>query len=135
MSSVLDAVSPLHESLDYHLARHTLLSSNLAHVDTPGYRSRELVRTGHKVTFDGQLELQMRATNDLHMSNDPGPAPGERAWQVARDPYSPVGPDGNAVSLDREAVKIAANNLRYDAVSTLIQGQLQALTWAANDGR
>ncbi len=46
-----------------------------------------------------------------------------------------AGSDGNAVSLDREAVKIATNQLRYDTVASLTQNELSGLVWAANDGR
>jgi flagellar basal body rod protein FlgB len=46
-----------------------------------------------------------------------------------------VGADGNSVSLDREAVKIASNNIRYDAVSSMVAGRLESLLWAARDAR
>jgi flagellar basal body rod protein FlgB len=39
------------------------------------------------------------------------------------------------VNLDREAVKIAANNLRYDAVTTVTRSKLEDMLWAARDGR
>ena len=46
-----------------------------------------------------------------------------------------AGFDGNAVSVDREAVKIAANQLRYDTLAVLASQELDGLGWAANDGR
>jgi flagellar basal body rod protein FlgB len=39
------------------------------------------------------------------------------------------------VNVDREAVKIASNQLRYDAMAQLTQSALANLLWAANDGR
>jgi flagellar basal body rod protein FlgB len=39
------------------------------------------------------------------------------------------------VSVDREAVKIAANQLRYDTLAVLASQTLNGLAWAANDGR
>ena len=56
---------------------------------------------------------------------------------VSDEDYSTVAlkPDGNSVSLDREAVKIASNNLRYDALSSMITGKIASLTWAAAGGR
>jgi flagellar basal body rod protein FlgB len=56
-------------------------------------------------------------------------------WRGQIDPNAPVGPDGNSVSLDREAVKIASNTLRYDALSGMIRGKLNGLQWAAQGGR
>jgi flagellar basal body rod protein FlgB len=48
---------------------------------------------------------------------------------------SASGADGNKVSLDREAVKIATNQLRYDTLASLVQNELSGLAWAANDGK
>jgi flagellar basal body rod protein FlgB len=57
-------------------------------------------------------------------------------WHVVEDAsVQGTSSDGNAVSLDREAVKIAANQMRYDAIASLTQNELSGLVWAANDGR
>ena len=126
--SVLGGITPLHEALDYHLARHNLLTSNLAHVDTPQYKAQELYRAD---SFEGVLEVQMSATEPGHLGASNRP----EGWRVDLDPYAPVGADGNSVSLDREAVKVASNNIRYDAVTTMIAGRLESLLWASRDAR
>ncbi len=122
------SIGQMHEAMDYHLARHNLLTANMAHVDTPGYRSRELFRVQ---PFEQVLGRQLAMTDSRHLGGSNRPA----GWQIGVDRFAPVGPDGNAVSIDREAVKIAANNLRYDAVSTMLQGELSRLQYAAQDGR
>jgi flagellar basal-body rod protein FlgB len=121
-------IAGMHEALDYHLSRHNLLASNLAHVDTPGFRARDLHRNG---SFEGVLATRMATTQPEHV----GPHPRTANWEVRIDRFAPVGPDGNGVNLDRESVKIASNNLRYDAISTMLQGQLQTLQWAAQEGK
>jgi flagellar basal-body rod protein FlgB len=126
--SLLAAIGPMQEALDYHLSRHNLLSANLAHVDTPGYRPRELYRAS---SFEAILETRLSATSELHQGVSSTP-PG---WKVGIDRNAPVKADGNGVNLDREAVKIAANNLRYDTLATIVQGQLASMQWAAQDGR
>jgi flagellar basal-body rod protein FlgB len=122
-------IAPLQNALDYHLERHNLLSSNLAHVDTPGYMPRELLR---KTSFDEVLGGQMSVTDARHLGPQ-GTATNE--WEVGIDDNAPVNPDGNGVNLDREAVKIAANNLRYDAISTMVQANFTMMQLAAKDGR
>ena len=126
--SLFGTIAPIHNGLDYHQSRHALLNSNLAHVDTPGYRPKDVVRVGE---FGDLLDVRMRATNPLHqgMQGEPG------NWRVQVDDKSPLKPDGNGVSLDRETVKIASNNLRYETIATLVQGQMQQLEWAAKDGK
>ncbi len=128
-STLLAGIDTLRAGLDYHLARHNLLTSNLSHVDTPGFRPLDLER---RVPFAGALHTAMTATNAGHIG-----ASANRAEQtrVIPDPASVPGADGNAVNLDREAVKIASNNIHYDAIASLVADQLTGLTWAANDGR
>ena len=126
---LLDSVSHLQQALDYHLARHNVLASNLAHVDTPGYQPLDVERTG---TFHGALRAAMTATDPQHFGGSVGTAD---TWRVRVDPTAQPGEDGYDVNLDREAVKIAANHLRYETVSTLITSRLSTMLWASNDGR
>ncbi len=56
-------------------------------------------------------------------------------FHVIADPTAAAGADGNGVNIDREAAKIAANNVRYDALASLVSGELGGLSWAVNDGK
>jgi flagellar basal-body rod protein FlgB len=126
--ALFDGIGPLRASLDYHLARQNLLTANLTHIDTPGYRPVDLSRA----SFRGELSVAMQATAPGHIAHAPqGKTEGFRIIH----PASPAGLDGNGVSVDAEAVKIATNQLRYDAVASLTTAQLSGLAWAANDGR
>jgi flagellar basal body rod protein FlgB len=53
---------------------------------------------------------------------------------VFYDESAGAGQDGNYVSLDREAAKLAANQSRYDVVATMLAAQYGQLAYAANDG-
>lgn len=126
---LLDSVERLQVGLDYHIARHNLLSANLAHVDTPGFRPRDLER---RAAFEKVLDVTLSATDPRHL----GAAPRrDEGFRVVEDKGASPGLDGNAVSVDREAAKIAANNIRYETLATLLSGDLSGLLWAANDGR
>lgn len=131
MSSILGSVDPLHRALDYHLARQSLLTTNLTQVDTPGYKAQDLVREAGE--FGGLLQVELQASAPGHF----GSAGGGKApeWHVGRDAFAPEGTDGNSVSLDREAVKIASNNVRYDAITSMVKGALDNLDWAVRDGK
>jgi len=111
--------------------RHNLLASNLAHVDTPGYVPKDVGRDD--TTFDSKLEL---ASSSSSGSTAPGSIPLGPSYTVFDDPSpSATGLDKNSVSLDREAAKVAANQIRYDVVSVLAHSELADLEFAANDGR
>jgi flagellar basal-body rod protein FlgB len=129
---LLDAVHSLQAGLDYHLSRQNLLTANLAHIDTPNFRPLDLEQGG---TFTSALHVAMNATDPAHFGStgkDDGPS---EQFRVIADSGASVGSDGNGVNVDREASKLAANNVRYDALASLVSNELSGLEWAANDGR
>lgn len=125
-------LAPLHTALDYHLERQNILSSNVAHVDTPGYRPRDLARV-EEGSFAEVLGVTMNRTSAAHLAG--GEAAEVANGRVFTDPAGGGGADGNFVSLEREAGKLASNQLRYDIVSVLVSSELRGLLWAANDGK
>jgi flagellar basal-body rod protein FlgB len=131
IDSIFSTLNSQKSVLDYHLERHNLLLSNIAHIDTPGYVAKDLARVDPP-SFAGALEVAMKETNPGHL---PGDRSQSLAGRVFSDPSPGVGNDKNAVSLDREAAKVAANQLRYDVIASLLGGELTGLAWAANDGR
>ena len=61
MADLFASIQPLHSALDYHLERHSVLASNVAHVDTPGYKPNDLARveTADGTSFDGALNVDL----------------------------------------------------------------------------
>jgi flagellar basal-body rod protein FlgB len=133
MSELFSGIAPLHYALDYHMERHNVLASNIAHVDTPGYRPQDLERT-EPMMFQNVLNVELKRTNSAHVDS-PAQAGVVSTGRLFDDLNAGAGQDGNYVSLDREASKLAANNLRFDVVSTVVAAELRQLAFAANDGR
>jgi flagellar basal-body rod protein FlgB len=127
--SLFGSVEQIRAGLDYHLARQNLLTANLAHVDTPGFHPQDLER---HAPFEGALQVALQATDPGHFG---APAQPDQGFRVIEDKGASPGLDGNGVSLDREAAKLAANNIRYETLATLAGGQLSDLLWAAKDGQ
>jgi flagellar basal-body rod protein FlgB len=120
-------------ALDYHLERQNVLASNVAHVDTPGYRPNDIERI-ERGEFSGVLSSALRRTDPRHIAGASGVEAAETG-RVFQDLSAGVGNDGNYVSIDREAAKLAANQLRYDTVSAIVSAELRQLMFAANDGK
>lgn len=109
------------------MSRHNLLVANVAHVDTPGYVPQDLQRPSMASSDFG---VTMDRCHASHLMADAGSPNG----RVFEDRSAGTGLDGNYVSLDAEAAKIAANQSRYDVVATLMSAQYKQLAYAANDG-
>src|SRR5687768_4151913 len=90
---ILTHVDRLETGLDYHLARHNVLASNLANVDTPQYKARDLERVE---SFDAALATAMAKTDARHL----GAGGSAATTRVTVDENTPADADGNSVSLD-----------------------------------
>jgi len=136
MADLFASIHPLHSALDYHLERHSVLASNVAHVDTPGFKPNDLARVeaADGTSFDGALSVAMRRTNEAHLSTG-GEGTSALEGRTFQDLSAGVGNDGNYVSLDREAAKVAANQLRYDVVSAIVSAELRGMHFAATDAK
>jgi flagellar basal-body rod protein FlgB len=106
----------LKSKMHWHQERQRLLSENVANADTPNFRPRDLA----PVNFDRQVQA---ASGSLAMART---APGhitasDAASQFAmeRNGKYDVRPAGNAVSLEDEMMKVAANQMDYQAAVSL----------------
>ncbi len=94
-------------------ARQRVLAGNIANADTPGYQPRD-VRSFASVLSSAAGGPRMAATDPRHLSspNDPMLARPDR-------PAPDRAPNGNAVSLDREALKVAETDSAHALAAAL----------------
>jgi flagellar basal-body rod protein FlgB len=107
----------LERYLDVASMRQTLITTNVANVDTPGYHTRD-------VDFRGELVRALNGEDTSLTSPFVVPVRG----LVER-------PDGNNVSADREAMLLAEVQLQYKAATALIRSEFGELTVAIKEGQ
>lgn len=108
-------IGMLEKFLDVTSERHKLVVSNMANLDTPGYRTKD-------VDFRSELTRAMSAGE-------------EEVLPVARPVQGLLErPDGNNVSLDREGILLAETQMQYGLGIQLLQNQFHILTTAINEG-
>jgi flagellar basal-body rod protein FlgB len=83
--------------------RQRLLATNIANADTPGFRARDAVPFRDVLARRGGPPA-LAATNARHLHPVGGPNRGLVAGVAERTP------NGNAVSIDEQAVRIAEND-------------------------
>lgn len=84
--------------------RQKVVAQNIANVDTPGYQSRDIVP--FEKVLAGQAGPALAQTHAGHLSSPGGNGPRARKDRH----FAEVSPDGNAVSLDTQALKVAEND-------------------------
>ena len=106
--------------------RQSLIASNLANLDTPGYRTRDFSFEGAmKAAIDGQLSPNsMATTHPMHLqgSTSLSHPPTADALQPNAERN-----DGNDVSLDRENMLLTRTQTNYQTASTFMQVELRKL--------
>lgn len=106
--------------LDLSAAEVKLTASNMANIDTPGYRA---------VGMDFEAEMR-----DAMVGVDSGAAP--KSPRVKLVDGLVARPDGNDVSMDRESLNLAEAQLRYKTGIALLREQYQEIMDAIHaDGK
>lgn len=123
----------LHKGLDAAAERQRVAAHNLANVNTPNFKRSE-------VSFEERLQsslagggrLPLAATHPRHISQ---PAFSEVRHQVRRDNSTTMRTDGNNVDIDREMASLAANQLKYSAMTQLVNEKYGLLRYVIHEGR
>jgi flagellar basal-body rod protein FlgB len=103
--------------LDVSALRAQLITSNLANVDTPGFRTRD-------INFRAELE---KAEGPEFALADFRPAVQEVRGLAAR-------PDGNNVSLEREGLLLAETQLRFQVGVQVLRAEFHRILSAIREG-
>ncbi len=120
-------VNRMRSALDYHVSRHNVVSSNIANAETPGFRPLELLR-GEE---ENPNTLRMTVTSEGHVGQLNPDAP---EYDTREDRHAAPGANGNAVALEHEMAKLAANDIRFEGAVKIVSQQLGMLRYASNDG-
>ena len=109
--------------LNVDVARYKLVAMNLANIDTPGYRTRDL---------DFRAELRRAAETD---SVEHGLLTSASFQPVARlVPGLTERPDGNNVSVERESLLLAEAQMKFNLGAQLLKDQFHMISMAINSG-
>lgn len=130
MGEISDAaiMSALGRRLTTAVARESVAAGNLANIDTPGYKARQ-------VDFESLLDdhlgvLPMKETSTQHLS---GEVPIDAGTEVA--PGLPARRDGNTVQLDHELVSMTQASIDFSAAQTVLAEKFRLVRYAINEGK
>jgi flagellar basal-body rod protein FlgB len=105
----------LRTRMHWHQERQRLLAENVANADTPRFQPRDLTPPSFDPRRPVVSDLTLARTNPAHLAGTGG---GTR-FQVDRNGGFEARPSGNAVSLEDEMMKVANNQMDYQAATTL----------------
>jgi flagellar basal-body rod protein FlgB len=131
-------LSHLERALDVRLVRQNVLGANVANVDTPGFRPKDVDFVASMAAIDGAG----RSVEGVPQPSltPAGAVESQEAGIAARDlpivdvPAGGATFDGNTVDLDRTMVAMAENALQYGASARAAGKKLAILRYVVSDG-
>jgi len=110
----LPLFSMLRTRMQWHQERHRLLAENVSNSDTHGYRPRDLAPLQFDRTMPTLTSIGLDRTDAGHIASS-----NASSSQASRLGSYDVRPTGIAVNLEDEMIKVAANQMDYQAATTL----------------
>lgn len=136
MPKLFDAhLNLLQRSMDFRVKRNSMLASNVANLETPGFKAKDLV-------FENALGEAMKAhipgplnvTNARHMDGRPGLTLNQVKSQVIESEAPEGSLDGNSVDLEKEMAKLGENQLTYQALTQMTGYKFAKLKTVLREG-
>lgn len=115
--------------MKWHQARQGLLAENVANAETPGYRGSDLKAFAFEEHIRNLSASRIAAavTNPAHITiagTDTDDFGGRQVNSFE------ITPDGNGVTLEDEMMKVTANQIDYQTVTSLYTKSLQIIRTA-----
>jgi flagellar basal-body rod protein FlgB len=119
----------LEQLVNFAQMRHQVLAGNIANLDTPGYRTRDLSTDD----FEASLRQALEARDEQSASFVP--------HNEALNPFAPVKADmegilrhdDDNVGLEQQLMEIAKNQMQHNLAITVMNNQLQLIGAAISE--
>ena len=122
-------VTALRRQMTIATARELAASSNLANINTPGYKTRDVA---FATARDKQIQgLEQQATDAQHLGG--GAASASVATAAVVD--LPERRDGNNVQIDRELMSMTRAASDFAAAQTVLAAKFRLVRYAINEGK
>ena len=126
---MMDGLERMKSFLDFSIQQQNVITSNLANLETPGYRTKQLIF--EEVLRDQRQQPRLQTSNARHQTDKP---------ILLRDQARVVetgamGHDRNDVDMDRQLSHLAQNLLKFSTVAQLMQKHIHLLQYSIREGR
>jgi len=133
-SSMIDAstIPLLEQVIRFSEARHSVLAGNIANLDTPNYRSRDL----SVETFQKRLRELIEAQENQTISRSPGYIVDEpdRAMQRVHDSIKTIlFHDGSDVGIEQQVLELSKNQFMHTLAISIMSSQFRLIESAISE--
>jgi flagellar basal-body rod protein FlgB len=123
-------INTLENSIKYSTIKQKAIAQNIANVDTPNYRAKEVLKN----TFQSELRDAIKAnrtdTRHIEFTNST-----QINFPVVSRPNSVYNHNGNSVDIDKEMAELAENQIYYNALVERLNGKFNTLKTVITGGK
>jgi flagellar basal-body rod protein FlgB len=122
-------ISTLERALDYSSTKQKVISQNIANVDTPNYKAKDV---SFKNIFDDVIgnSFKVKKTHIKHLDfKSPS------STSIIQRNSTSYNESGNSVDIDQEMADLAKNQIYYNAVTERISGKFSSLQNVIRGGK
>jgi len=123
-------IQKLQHSLDYAAAKNNTIANNIANVDTPDFKAKDVA---FKDVLDNEIgkTLTAKKTDSRHLSFSEETEKGYRVFAKSGGTYNN---NGNNVDIDKEMTELAENQIYYQGLTDRINGKFKSLQTVLRGG-
>ncbi|MFD1360332.1 flagellar basal body rod protein FlgB [Lentibacillus salinarum] len=126
-----DSLQTLENSLGYASAKNHSISDNIANVDTPGYKAKD-VEFKNVLQNELKSSLEAKRTHSQHIPFNHFNT--DQSYRTVTRRNTMYNHNGNNVDVDKEMAELADNQIYYQALVDRINGKFSSLKTAIGGG-
>ncbi len=127
--------SILEKSLHASWARNDVISQNLANVDTPKYKRKDIAFEEFLNNSMGRTSLEGNVSDQRHIEINTRDVSKVEATLVEDNSDSSMRIDGNNVDIDSEMANLAKNQIKYNALIQMVNSNYSKIKNVIKEGR
>ena len=128
ISRILDnsTIPYLAETVNFAQARHTVLAGNIANLDTPGYKTRDLSESEFQQRLADAIQARQETHESLTSPLSPG-GPSDPLRKVHDSLNSIMRHDEVNVGMEQQVLEVSKNSALHSLAVTIMSNQFQLL--------
>lgn len=122
-------IKSLESALNATAARQNVISQNIANVDTPFYKAKEVI---FKHELEKAISIQAKKTHSKHIDFK---YHANSDYLIRAKNNTVMNNNGNNVDIDKEMALLAENQILYNALIERLNGKFNAIKTVARGGK
>jgi flagellar basal-body rod protein FlgB len=128
------SIPVLQEVVNFSQARHTVLAANIANMDTPGYKVRDLSQEDFQARLHQAIQQRRQPVTSYPVSpGEMGLASAEPLAEVAKNSKTILHHDQSNVSIENQVTEMAKNQMQHNLALTIMVDQFHLLETAISE--